>query len=312
MAWGTVFLGSPVLVLLMLCASITWGYPNSQTLQSPRVISARTFRIGVLGDAQKGLANFSKITQAVLKEEVDFMIQTGDLVATNDQGHYRLAEQYLKRGGAQYWPYVVPGNHDLKGGTERFQQWFGDLEKTFTVGSVAFVILNDANGIPPDPTRVEERIRAAGPHEAVVLAMHVPPFDAQEVPRPEFRAFLEWLEKSRVSYLLCGHAHGYFKKKVGDTTVVVNGVGGDYDSWQFDQRVYATILDVDGAGITDRTLELPPVHEVWENVEHLAVGHVAEAYRRRPMPCWGATALLCLLIAGATALVLQKPSAAKQ
>lgn len=310
MAWATVILASPVLALLTLCACVTWCYPPPRTLQAPGAPAARRFRVGVLGDSQKGLANFSRITHAVVAESVDFMIHTGDLVATNDEGHYRLAEQSLKRGGALHWPFVVPGNHDLKGGTERFQQWFGELEKSFSVGPIAFVILNDASGIPPDLAHVEERIRAAGPHEAVVLAMHVPPFDAKEVPRPEYRGFLEWLEKSGVSYLLCGHAHGYFKKKVGDTTVIVNGVGGDYDSWQFDQRVYATILDVDGARITDRTLALPPVHEVWENVEHLAVGHVAETYRRRPILCWGLTLFLCLLAGAATCLALGKTPAA--
>jgi hypothetical protein len=44
--------------------------------------------------------------------------------------------------------------------------------------------------------------------------------------------------------------------------------------------------------VEDRNIVLEPVHEVWENVEHLAVGHVAEAYRRHPIPCWGGTFLL--------------------
>jgi len=69
-------------------------------------------------------------------------------------------------------------------------------------------------------------------------------------------------------------------------------VGGDYDKWQLDQKVYATILEIDGSKIMDRQIVLEPVHEIWENVEHLAIGHVGEAYRGHPILCWGGTLLL--------------------
>src|SRR5205809_7090813 len=46
------------------------------------------YRVGVLGDAQKGLANLANIIRAVKAEGVDFMIQTGDLISSNDEGHY--------------------------------------------------------------------------------------------------------------------------------------------------------------------------------------------------------------------------------
>src|SRR5262249_7901762 len=155
-----------------------------------------------------------------------------------------------------------PGNHDIKGGPERFIQWFGPLEKSFTDRGVAFVVLNNAFGEVPDPKHIEALLEDSGRHQAAVLAMHQPPIDLQGHPRPEYAGFLAWLEKSKVNYLLCGHLHGYLKKKVGNCTVIINGVGGDYDKWQLDQKVYATLLDVDEKfGITDRRLEVEPVHE---------------------------------------------------
>jgi len=266
------------------------------------------FRIGVLGDAQKGLANLRNITRAVLQENVSLMIQTGDLVSNNDEGHYRLARRYMVEGGCIWNPCITPGNHDLRGGVDRFIQWMGPLERSFVVRDVAMVMINNAFGNPlPDPRHVEERIAAAGPHQAVVLAMHQPPFDVQGNPIPGYEAFLAWLEKSRVAYLLCGHVHTYLKKKVGETTVIINGVGGDYDKWQLDQKVYATILDIDGTKITDRKIELEPVHEVWENVEHLAIGHVAEAYRQRPVLCWLGTLLLAKLVGWGWVRLLRRP-----
>lgn len=297
--WGVVVLGG--LLLLALGFLIAVDLRSMKALPSTlyyRVPASPpgTWKVGVLGDSQKGLANLRNIAAAVSKERVDLLLHSGDLVSTNDEGHYRLAYAYLLEGikdGGGRLPRVAPGNHDLKAGSERFIAWCGPLEQSFVKSEVAFVLLNNAFGNPPpDPKHVEERIAAAGPHQGVVLAMHQPPFDVEGQVKPEYAGFLAWLEKSKVDYLVCGHVHGYLRKKVGETTVIINGVGGDYDKWQLDQKVYATILDIDGSRITDRSIVLEPVHEVWENVEHLAIGHVAEAYRGHPIPCWGGTLLL--------------------
>jgi predicted phosphodiesterase len=306
--WAGVVAGSALLLFLALLGilNLREGPPSGA---EPGGKDALLKRVGVLGDAQKGLANLSRITAAVLREKVQLVLQTGDFVSNNDEGHYRLARLYYHRGGGNEVPMVVaPGNHDLKGGSDRFKAWCGELEKSFTIANVAFVVLDNAFGHPPpDPKHVEERIAAAGPHQAVVLAMHQPPFDVKGTPKPEYAGFLEWLEKSRIAYLLCGHEHGYLRKKVGESTVIINGVGGDYDKWQLDQKVYATILEIDGTTISDRSIVLEPVHEVWENIEHLAIGHLGEAYRRRPVWCWLGTVLLLKLTGLGWCLLLRRP-----
>lgn len=293
-AWAGAILGTALLLFLGSMAGIV-AREVSLPRARPRPLPPG-FRIGVLGDSQKGLANLRNVTRAVLAEKVALLLHTGDLVASNDEGHYRLALKYLKDGGAEEVPWVAPGNHDVKGGTDRFRRYCGDLENSFTQGGVAFVLLDNALGVPPDPRHVEERIDAAGPHERVVLAMHQPPFDLSGQAKSEYTGFLDWLARSHVSYLMCGHAHGYLRKKVGETTVIVNGVGGDYDAWQFDQKVYGTVLEWKDSELSDRVVELDPVHEVWENVEHLALGHLAEAYRRRPILCWVGTLALALAV----------------
>lgn len=298
--WALVILWGLILLGFGFLGCVEWGDAiAAPPLDGPTieyVDEDHPFRVGILGDAQKGLANLSRIASAVHHENVAVMIQTGDLVARNDEGHYRLAQRYLSKGGIKRWPFVVPGNHDIKGGEGLFRRTFGGLEHSFRVGKVAFVLLNNASGVPPDPKHLEREMATSPPHTAVVLAMHQAPFDAQGNPKPGYEAFLAWLERSPVAYLLCGHEHGYLKKKVGETTVIINGVGGDYDTWQLDQKVYATILEVNGTSISDRSIELEPVHEVWENIEHFAIGHFAEAYRRRPLLCWGGTVLLAGMV----------------
>ena len=117
--------------------------------------------------------------------------------------------------------------------------------------------------------------------------MHVPPFDARGEVVPEYRPFLAWLERTpRVKYVLSGHVHAYVRRSVGTAVVIANGVGGDYDSWQHDQKVHATILEVDGTSVVDRPIVLDPAHGLRENLEHLAVAHLPA-----PLAWGGALAL---------------------
>ncbi len=312
-AWAGAVLGTLLLAFALLCGILDLAIGRRPM---PRDHSTRTgggkVRVAVLGDSQKGLANLSNLLREVLKERPDVVLHTGDLVSTNDEGHYRLAALYMERGGLRRDLVVVPGNHDVKNGTERFERELGPLERSFTVGRVGFVLLDNADGRPPDPARLESRIREAGAPEAVVLAMHVPPFDARGEPFPKYAPFLEWLERTpRVKYVLAGHVHAYVRKQVGGAVVIANGVGGDYESWQLSQKVYATILEIDGSRITDRTIVLPPEHGLVENLEHFAVGHFAEAYRAQPLLCWGGTVALAGLVAWAWRSALRRRPAAR-
>ena len=250
------------------------------------------FRVAVLGDVQKGLGNLAGLLEAIRKERVDLILQTGDLVAANDEGHYRLAALAFRRAGLRVPMAVVPGNHDIKGGPARFERTVGPLEQSFRRGRVFFVLLNNAFGEPPDPARVEAGVARAPAGDAVVLAMHVPPFDAKGNILPAWEPFVRWLERSRVRYLLCGQLHDCVRREIGSTVVIANGVGGDYESWELRQKVCAAILDVDGAAVTDRSIELPPSHGIVANLEHFAAGHLAEAVRARPWIGAAVTALL--------------------
>lgn len=299
LAWIVAVAGKGVLLLALLCGIVNASL-GDRPMPAPALPSGfkSKYRVAVLGDSQKGLANLANLLRTVKKEGVEFVLQTGDLVSNNDEGHYRLVALALSRAGLGVPFVAVPGNHDVKGSPDRFRRELGDLERSFRVGEISFATIDNASGAPPDPARLKE---------AAVLAMHVPPFDAEGRVQKGYEPFLAWLEKSRVQYLLCGHVHGYFKKRVGRTTVLVNGVGGDYDRWQLDQKVYATILEVDGATVTDRAIELPPEHGLRSNLEHLAIGHVAEAYRRHPVLCWGATLLLAAAVGFSIGVIRLKP-----
>lgn len=307
-AWGTAAAGALILAFLAACGVANLLVdPSPWPLPRPDPdVPGRAFRVAVLGDAQKGLGNLANVLGAVRDAKADLILQTGDLVASNDEGHYRLVSSALRRSGLRLPLAVVPGNHDIKGDPSRFVRTAGPLEWSFRRGEVSFVIVNNAFGDPPAPERLEARMAQVPPGDAVVLAMHVPPFDARGNVNPSFEAFVRWLEKSRVRYLLCGQIHGYVRRRIGSTVVIANGVGGDYESWQLGQKVCLTILDVDGTSVSDRVIELAPDHGFVANFEHLAVGHVGEAWRARPWGGWLFAAAVAGLV-GASVAFLRRP-----
>lgn len=297
--WAVALLGCLALFLELLCGLLWLLRGTPAPLPAGPLPTGPRFKVAVLGDIQKGLANFANLLEAVGKEGAGLIVQTGDLVAENDPGHYRLVKLAYDRSGLKLPFVVTPGNHDLKGSPALFQSEIGPLEQTVVAGDVAFILVANAWEAAPDLKQVEARIAAVGPGKAIVLAMHQPPFDRKGEVRAEYASFLKWLEKSGVAYLFTGHVHTYLRKTVGSTVVIVNGVGGDYDSWQLDQKVYGTILEVDGTRISDRAVELPPEHGLMENLDHAALGHVAEAFRRQPGLSGGATLLLLAAVAWA-------------
>jgi len=295
--WAIVVAGGLILLLELVCGLLWLLRGQPPPLSKGPLPRGNPCKVAVLGDIQKGLANFDNLLALVGQEHADLILQTGDLVAENDPGHYRLVKLAVARSGTKIPFLVTPGNHDLKADPGLFEREIGPLEQSFVVDEVAFILIQNAWGVPPDVRRLEERIAAVGPHRAVVLAMHQPPLDLQGEPKPEYAPFLQWLEKSGVAYLLTGHVHAYLRKTVGSTVVIINGVGGDYDSWQLDQKVYATFLEMDGGKITDRVIERAPEHGLIENLDHLALGHLAETFRRRALLCWGGTFLLAAGVA---------------
>lgn len=302
LAWTLWWAGAAFAVLVVcgagLAASAAWGFPRkpwSGNLRRPDNNNSSA-KIAVFGDTQKGLAGFAALAELAKKESVDLAIHTGDLVSHADVGHYDLAATWVIRafgfGGVPF--VVVPGNHDIKGGEGLFEERIGPRQFSFPWGPVDIVVIDNSTG-PPDEAAAEKLLHQAdGP---ILLFMHVPPIEAPTtnyVPKPAYQKFLQMIRKYSVTHVFSGHAHGYSKTQQGSITFISNGVGGDSDSWQFDQKACMTIVEASEKGIDTREVSIDPVFSLWANVEHLAIGHVGEIVFRR---IWGIPALLVLILA---------------
>jgi len=296
--WTAFVVGATVALIVVACAIWAKWAPvgNVAIFGNERIPEQQpaSTRIAVFGDTQKGLAGFAALAEIAKKEGVDLAIHTGDLVSRADVGHYALATTWVRRARLGIPFVVTPGNHDIKGGGGLFEERIGPRQFAFRWGPVDIVVIDNAVA-PPGEAAVERLLSAAkGP---ILLFMHVPPNDTTQktcVPKSTYNCFIEMIRKYPVCYVFSGHAHGYSRIEDDGIVFISNGVGGDSDSWQFDQKAFLTIVEASSENIRAREISIDPVFSMWANFEHLAIGHVGEIVFRT---IWGAPALLLLLIA---------------
>jgi len=296
--WAAWWTGVLLVVVVFACVTFVLVTGRTWALDSvyfkPPANERPSAKIAVFGDTQKGLAGFAALAEMAKAEGVDLAIHTGDLVSHADIGHYDLAILWLQRARLEVPFRVVPGNHDIKGGEGLFESRIGSRETSFRWGPVHIVMIDNAVALL-DLKTVEPLLAAAS--KPILLFMHVPAVDTSSktfAPKPGYARFLEMIRKYPVRAVFSGHAHGYTRVEKDGIVFISNGVGGDSDSWQFDQKAYLTIVEADGKTIRDSAIVIEPVIGIWANIEHLAIGHVGEIVLRRP---WGPPALLLLIVA---------------
>lgn len=291
--WLVWWTGVAFLLAILACLflAFNWIRPVDHLYSAFPDKPGETAKIAVFGDTQKGLAAFAMLADRAKAEGIDLSIHTGDLVSHADMGHYVLAIEWVSR--AKLGPFVVaPGNHDIKGGESLFENLIGPRQFAFRWGPVDVVIVDNAVA-SPDLASVDALLKKSAGRPILVF-MHVPPVDpAKNMPKPEYESFLRMIRTYPVRYIFSGHAHGYSRVEQGGIVFISNGVGGDSDSWQFDQKAYLTIVEADSKSITDRSIVIEPVIGVRANIEHFAIGHVGELVLRR---IWGIPALLLLIV----------------
>ncbi|MHC4605313.1 MAG: metallophosphoesterase family protein [Planctomycetota bacterium] len=295
-AWTGLALSILVLVLLIVCDAIILFLPtvslegigNGPDVTEKIATGGGDFRFVVFGDTQKGIGSFRRLGAVV--SGVDFAVHCGDMVAANDEGHWLL---FFDAVGVR--PMIAAaGNHDVKRGWENFDRYFGLRQISFRRGSCRFIVLDASAPGPFRPGPLAVTLQSVREPD-IFLFLHRPPFDARQdgvVPREGWEPFFDLVRRHRVRYVFSGHAHAYVRREHEGTVFIANGEGGDYDSWALDTKVSATVMDVATGRVRDERLTVDPVHGVWENVLHLAVGHVWMEFRHKPLPCWGALLLL--------------------
>lgn len=256
------------------CSPVMAGDVGLLLIENDRVPppTEAAFRIAVFGDAQKGIGMFDLLMSRAAAEKPALCISTGDLVSHGDEPHWLLVGEVLRRHLADRpWEHllIAPGNHDVRPDPAPFRRHVGPDRLDFPFGPVHIVILNNSAG-PPDLDELAAALRRA--RSPVLIFMHVPPFDGE--PRPGYEGFLDLIGRHPVPYVLSGHEHAYRRLERAGTVFIINGVGGDSDSWDLSTPGHLTMLDVSDSGVSDRLIkEDRRLRLLWE-WRHLMAGHV--------------------------------------
>jgi len=198
----------------------------------------RRWKFLVLGDVQEGLANLNRLIREAMDQDCRFIIQTGDLVKTADEGHYRLNLVTLKKAVQGLPVFVAPGNHDVKkDGGRLFEKFIGPRYQSFVVDSALFVLLDNASRRPDRKQMqwLKRTLESGSMTKHIFLFMHSPIISWPEGPPEKVerknKKLMNLIRKHSVDAVFMGHWHGYYIDQRDGIQFVVNGQAGDFD-WE--------------------------------------------------------------------------------
>ncbi|HEX2569767.1 MAG TPA: metallophosphoesterase [Polyangia bacterium] len=196
-------------------------------------------RFAVFGDVRSGHEIHAAIVRALVAEDPDLALVTGDLVdrGTDEaqwERYFEIAAPLLR----QVAIYPAAGNHEYERagrGLERFLSLFLRPQPTawwsFDVAGVHFVLLDsEAYKNPEQRDWLEADLQEARRRKArgIFVVAHDGPYssalhgDNQEA----IRGYAPLYQKYSVSMAFSGHDHDYERLRVGGVDYVVSGGGG--------------------------------------------------------------------------------------
>ncbi|HEY1599781.1 MAG TPA: metallophosphoesterase [Pirellulales bacterium] len=232
-----------IVILLVLCAGIGWGWAVvTPTISEPVDYSStpgeKLWSFAFVGDTHEGRGITDRIFAKMREANLEFVVHLGDLVDRGDsdeQWEYVLAEAAQNR--LRIMPVV--GNHDKEKcyddrGEIRFRQYFSHLPRTFyhfRHRGLNFVMLNSERLPLPGTEQASflrwQLARHPGP---TIVCQHRPVFTSSHRDWANMYLFRLWthggIKDSDTTLVLTGHNHYYERSKPLDgITYVVSGGG---------------------------------------------------------------------------------------
>jgi hypothetical protein len=201
--------------------------------------ASHPLRFVLVGDVRSGHDVHAQLVQAIVAEDPDLVLMTGDLVDTgSDEAEWQRFFEIEAPLARQVPIYTAPGNHDewRRGeGLARFLQLFprpsGTPWSSFDVAGVHFVLLDSSAYRNPDQLHWLEQdlmdARRRRVHAILACMHHGPWSSAMHGDNPvAAHDYVPLLERAGATVLFSGHDHDYERGQVGALAYVVSGGGG--------------------------------------------------------------------------------------
>lgn len=238
----------------------------------------KEFRFAAIGDTRTGHQVHRVLIERLAREEVDFFINSGDLVEFGGRLDLWIRFLNIEAPMMSKTPlFSSVGNHDnssrlyfrelfllnlfAEGNRYYYQDW----------GDVRVIALDSEIEMRPGSAQhafLEQALRqGAERNQLMVLSLHYPPYSSGEHgSNPEVRSVLAPIAKKYgVEVILAGHDHDYERTKVIDgTTYIVAASGGapirrvipNAFTAQFRTEPHYVLFDVSGGKLVGRAVNL--------------------------------------------------------
>jgi predicted phosphodiesterase len=256
-----------VLVVILFAAPNAAAVPAKEIVQ----VNPGPFTFAVISDSRAGDRVYSKIVDALVKRNPDFVVHVGDIMPT--MGNLKQWENFQRLSAPIKVPfYLTPGNHDIEDRRSK-ELWRKQVDLPgletyykFTAGKNLFVVLNSN-----EPDELEmitgkqlewlKNTLDPGKYTHQFVFVHHPVFmwkgafhEGEALDRhPEARDKLHRLfVEKKVDIVFNGHEHTYKRMDVDGVRYIVMGGAGS--------RLYSgfnhfTLVTVDGAVIKVKVID---------------------------------------------------------
>jgi len=226
-----------VISAAMICglfASATFG----TIAQSGQAAKVDSYTFLAYGDTRSDATTHTAIVAEIVSLHPEFVLQSGDLVdhgkSASEWAEFDSIESPIKKAHIAYYP--ARGNHDLGGYylshvTEKYDSGNG-YYYAFTRHNARFMIVDSFEEYDPTSAQYHwlegELAKAQKAAQNTFVMFHESPFSVgPHGSTPEAQQYLHPLfAKYKVSLVICGHDHLYYRTKRDGVNYIVTGGGG--------------------------------------------------------------------------------------
>ena len=258
-----------VLNLFIGASSLVWAVPlsldqNIKAILAKQEASSEGFDFVVIGDNRDGAEVYNRLVNRAKAFNPIFILNTGDFSREGQAFEY---ENYIKQIASVDIPILhLPGNHDVRYGSEIYRKYVGDLNWVFDLGGFRFIGLDNATGKFTEETVSFARKNLAS-QKICLVAFHRPP----AIGRWTVHAMIDdqkgghggevmnLIKEAKVPMVFLGHIHLYDEMDIDGTKYIISAGGGAklYSKYNFGKPEFGFVLvQVRPKGITHQWVPL--------------------------------------------------------
>lgn len=258
-----------LLNLFIWGSSWVWAVPlsldqNIKAILAKQEVSIEGFDFVVIGDCRGGEDVYNRLVNRAKAFNPLFILNTGDIVREGQAFEY---ENYIKQIAPIDIPILhLPGNHDVRYGSETYRKYVGDLNWFFDLGGFRIIGLDDATGKFTEEALAFARKNLTS-QKICLVAFHTPPAIGRWTVHAMINdqkggrggEMMHLIKEAKVPMVFLGHIHLYDEMDIDGTKYIISAGGGAklYGKYNFGKPEYGFVLvKVRPKGITHRWVPL--------------------------------------------------------